>query len=90
MLEMAHIFKSRGFTNRMETMQRTMTRASLVKLVEKLQSGEGTDEEISEWLDLLMDNVPDPSVSNLIFYPEVVLSADEVVDTALSYQPVCL
>jgi len=39
---------------------------------------------------LLRKNVPDPSVSNLIFWNDEELSPEEIVDRALNYRPIVL
>lgn len=39
-------------------------------------------------LELLKKNVPDPRISNYIFYDE--LTPEQIVDKALSYKPIQL
>ena len=65
-------------------------RAQLIELVGKLQRAEGTDEEQQAWLTMVEESVPHPQVSDLIYYPEVELSAEEIVDLALAYRPLAL
>ena len=67
-------------------MQR-LSRTELIELVEKLLSNEGTEQQDIMWLDLVCRNVPDPGVIDLI---QMELPAEEIVDRALSYQPVLL
>jgi len=75
-----------------------LTREQLIELVEKIQQAAGTEDEIHGWLTQVEHNVPDPNVSNLIFYydngrmskADKNLSAEEVIDRALAYKPIIL
>lgn len=71
-------------------MYKDLTRKELIDLVEKIKLGDGSEDEITEWLNILADNVPDPNVSDLIFFSDIELSSEEVVDKALSYKPILL
>ena len=73
-------------------MDKITDRAELVSLVQKIINAEGTEEEQDEMLLLLKASVPDPKVSDLIYYPPggQDLSAEEVVDRALAYKPIQL
>ncbi|TAJ06841.1 bacteriocin immunity protein [Marinilabiliaceae bacterium JC017] len=63
-----------------------MTRDELIKLVREIMNVKGkTEEQINELIDKLEKNVPHPSVTDLIYYDD--LSAEEIVDKALSYRP---
>jgi hypothetical protein len=61
-----------------------------VALVEKLLAAEGTEDEQKEWLRLVEANVPHPAVSDLIYYSDVALSAEEIVELVLNYSPIGL
>jgi hypothetical protein len=65
-----------------------MTKDELVVLVQKIKNADGTEEEIDAAIDLLELNVPDPNVSDLIFYDD--LTAIEVVERAMQYKPIQL
>lgn len=65
-----------------------MTREELISLVEKIMKCQGSEEEIDEMIMLLQKNVPDPEVTNYIFYEEN--TPVEVVDKALAYKPILL
>jgi hypothetical protein len=67
-----------------------LTRLEMIELVEKIASADGSEAEQAEWLETLEANVPDPDVSNLVFWADPELSAEEIVDRALSYQVVAL
>ena len=66
-----------------------LTRQELVDLVEKIVSAEGSEAETSEWLETLEANVPDP-VSDLIFWTQREMSAEEIVAKALAYEVVAM
>lgn len=68
-----------------------MEKRELVKLVERLQTADySSDEEDVELMELLDRNVPHPAVSNLIFWNDAELSAEEIIEMALSYKPIPL
>lgn len=76
-------------------MDRNLSRKQLIELVERLISGECNGKETNALLRLLERNVVDPEVSNLIYWPnfrgyEDNLSAEQIVDIALSYEPILL
>lgn len=66
------------------------SKEELVELVEKIMNDAGTEEEIDAMIDELRKHVPHPSVSDLIFWPEEELTAEEIVELALAYQPIVL
>jgi uncharacterized protein YukJ len=65
-----------------------MTREELIALVDKIMKCQGSEKEIDKMIELLMQNVTDPEISNYIFYEEN--SPEEVVDKALAYKPIIL
>jgi hypothetical protein len=67
-----------------------MTRDELVQAVRRIIDADGTEAELHELMALVERNVPHPAVSDLIFYPPngVELSAEEVIEIALAYQPI--
>jgi hypothetical protein len=69
-----------------------LTRDQLVELVRKIMAADGTEEEEDRLVDILEASVPHPRVLNLIYHPDAEgitgeLTAEEVVDTALTYTP---
>ncbi|WP_405388004.1 bacteriocin immunity protein [Streptomyces sp. NBC_01102] len=71
---------------------RDLTRDQLVELVRKIMADHGTEEEVDRLVEILEASVPHPRVLNLIYHPDMEgftggLTAEEVVDTALSYTP---
>lgn len=67
-----------------------LSRAELIALVQKIESAEGTEEEQDEWMRLLERNVPDPAVSDLIYWTFPELTPEGIVDRALAYRPIPL
>ncbi|MEU9233585.1 bacteriocin immunity protein [Streptomyces subrutilus] len=67
-----------------------MNRTELIRLVERIMAGEGTEEEHDALVQALEENVPHPAVTDLIYYHTPKLSAPEVVDAALAYKPIAL
>jgi hypothetical protein len=65
-----------------------LSRSELIELVQKVLDIEGTEQQLDERLYLIRCNVPDPGVLDLIYGTE--LSAEEIIDRALAYQPVLL
>lgn len=71
-------------------MAQRLSREELIELVEKIRRVENSEEEIDAMLDLLEWNVPDPEVSNLIYWSKEDLTSEQIVDRALSYKPILL
>ena len=67
-----------------------LNRQQLIDLVTKIINVEGSEEEIDVWITTLEKNVPHPNVSDLIYYPDEEMTAEEIVDKALSYRPIQL
>lgn len=72
-----------------------MTRDELIELVRLIMAGAGgSQEEADRLVDVFVANVPHPEADDLIFYPEKAFgrepTAEEVVDRALSYEPIAL
>ncbi|MEU6987346.1 bacteriocin immunity protein [Streptomyces sp. NPDC046324] len=66
-----------------------LTRDELILLVERIMEGEGSEEEHDALIAELKRNVRHPRVTDLIYYPENgEPTAEQVVDTALSYRPI--
>lgn len=68
----------------------SLSRQELIALVTKIVNAEGTEEELDQWLEMVMRQVPHPQVSDLIFWHGPELTPEEIVDAALSYQPIVL
>ncbi|OEE94944.1 hypothetical protein A1QM_18260 [Vibrio genomosp. F10 str. 9ZC157] len=71
-------------------MLETMDRNELIAVVTKIMECDGSESEINLLLEILKQNVSDPNVSDLIFWPETELTPEQVVDKALSYKPILL
>jgi hypothetical protein len=71
-------------------MDASLSRQQLIDLVGRLLRAEGSETQQNEWLGLFERSVPHPNASDLIYYPEVELTAEEIVDVALGYKPVIL
>ncbi|ANF95597.1 bacteriocin immunity protein [Paenibacillus bovis] len=67
-----------------------MDREQLIALVNKIQSGEGSEQEQDDLLEQLQQNVPHPGVSDLIYWDKRELTAEQIVDEALAYEPIRL
>ncbi|TYC25791.1 e9imm peptide [Micromonospora sp. MP36] len=68
-----------------------LTRDEAIALVERIMRGDYADDaEANGWLDQLDRDLvcPGGSVSGLIFWTAPELTAAEVVDRALAYQPI--
>lgn len=61
------------------------SKEELVRLVERIQNAEGTEEEIDAMIEHFQASVPHPTVSDLIYYPDEEITAVQIVDVALAY-----
>ena len=66
-------------------MSKQLSKEKLVKLVNKICNPKLSDEEVSESIEILEENVPHPAPSDLIFWNDEDLSPEEVVEFALAY-----
>ncbi|PSV98000.1 hypothetical protein [Photobacterium lipolyticum] len=64
------------------------TKEYLIELVQQLMDCSGSEEELDEILVKVKSMVVDPYISDYIYWSD--LSAEEVVEKALSYKPICL
>ncbi|CAN7743057.1 bacteriocin immunity protein [Paenibacillus sp. LjRoot56] len=67
---------------------KVLIKEELIELVRKIMNVEGSEEEIDNMIEILKSNVPHPEVSDLIYWNENELTAEQVVEQALSYKPI--
>ena len=60
-----------------------MTRQDMIDAVERLFYADGSEDELHILRQKLKEIVPHGNISDLIFYPEVELTAEQTVDEAL-------
>lgn len=71
-------------------MGRKMNKQELISMVQKIIDCNGTDKEIDEMMKVVSKEVPDPAWTNLIYYNDEELTAEQIVEKALSYKPIRL
>ena len=71
-------------------MEATLSKKDLIKLVEELMDNEVTEQERGEKIELLQNNIIDPRVADYIYSLDGVLTAEQIVEKALSYKPIIL
>jgi len=64
-----------------------MTRQELIDLVRRIMRLEAKGATLDEWVWQLVQNVPHPGVSDMIFWPDRERTAEEIVDEALAWKP---
>lgn len=63
----------------------------MIALVKNIQLGLGTEEEIENMVRLFAENVPDPKAIDYVFAKKYEnLSAEQIVEKAISYKPIQL
>ncbi|WHY13121.1 bacteriocin immunity protein [Peribacillus frigoritolerans] len=67
-------------------MSKKLSKEELVELVNKICNPQLSDEEVSEYIEILEDNIPHPAPSDLIFWNDEDLTPDEIVEIALVYK----
>lgn len=65
-----------------------MTKPELIELVRRIMEAEGSEKELDEAINMLIQNTNDPNVVDLIFHND--LTPTEVVEKALAYKPIIL
>ena len=68
----------------------TLSKKELINLVKRIIQVDGSEEEINEMINVLKKNVPHPSVTDLIFYSEDDMTAEEIIEKALSHPSIPL
>ncbi|MGQ5525312.1 bacteriocin immunity protein [Chitinimonas sp. PSY-7] len=64
-----------------------LSRDELVRMISKIMNAEGSEEELDELLFKLKEISLLPNVSDLIFFPEKEMSAEEIADAIQNYKP---
>lgn len=65
-----------------------MKKQELIELVKRIRSGEGTEEEQDNLIEIFLENVPDPNATDYIFELEYEdLTPEQIVEKALNYKP---
>jgi hypothetical protein len=67
-----------------------ITKEELIEIVKRIVSTSGSERDSWWYQTLLYRNVPHPHPTNLIFHNKVELTAEEIVDEILAYQPIVL
>ncbi|MEU1824473.1 MULTISPECIES: hypothetical protein [Streptomyces] len=67
-----------------------MPRDDLIRLVEVVMAGDGSEAGHDALVEVLERSVRHPRVLDLIYHSDPPLTAEEVVDAAFSYQPFAL
>jgi hypothetical protein len=69
-------------------MLKKLSKGELIILVQKIIDCDYTEKQINEMIKTLGENVPDPEVINLIYWNNENLTAEQIVEKALSYKPI--
>jgi hypothetical protein len=72
------------------TMEKRLSKDEVILLIARLMNGEGTEKEADEMISVLKQHVPDPNVSNLIFWSDEEYTPEEIYEKAMSYKPIQL
>jgi len=67
-----------------------LSKTELVELVKKVADSQGTDDEVAEWMEIVMNETGCPNIGEYIFYTDPEMTPDEVVEKARSYKPIQL
>jgi hypothetical protein len=67
-----------------------VNRDELIELVERIRSGDGSEDQEDQWVVDLKAAVADPRIADYIFWDksDPPLTADQIVDRALAYRPI--
>lgn len=73
-------------------MSRKLGRQELIESVRNLLAppADARADDVDGWLDTLVRNVPDPLVADYVYWPEHEITAEQIVDKALAFQPTSL
>lgn len=65
-----------------------LSKAEMICLIKEIRNLDNSEEEIDRFLKQLEQGVPDPQISDYIFWSE--MTPEEIADKALAYKPICL
>lgn len=65
-------------------------REDMIELVGKISLGEGSDEEVTNWISKIKQSVPHAEVLKVIPRNKEGLSVEQIVDKLLDYKPIIL
>lgn len=71
---------------RLNNVKSQMSKDDLIEIVERLCDPKLPDELGSKYIDILEANVSHPAPSDLIFWNDIELTPEEVVEIALNYK----
>ncbi len=71
-------------------LEKITDKTELVALVQRILEMRYSEEELPDLMDLLKRSTACPSISDLIFYPNQMMSAEQIIETALKYRPIIL
>ena len=63
------------------------SRPTLIAMISKVMNAEGTEDELDRLLNELKELSPRPDITDLIFYPQVEMGAEEIADLLLNWNP---
>jgi coproporphyrinogen III oxidase-like Fe-S oxidoreductase len=69
---------------------KALSKEEMIELVRKIINVDASEEEIINMIELLKYSAPHPEVSDLIYRNENELTAEQIVEQALSYKPIQL
>lgn len=64
-----------------------LTREELIERVQRIIDGKEPDEDLEVIADQIDRNVPYPDITELIFGEDETMTAEQIVDIAMSYEP---
>lgn len=62
----------------------------VIQYIRKIQNALGTEDELEKMLEFIVNNTYDPNISNLIYWDDRNLTAEEIYSIAMSYKPIML
>ena len=65
-------------------------RNRIIEIVQRIIDSDGTESELDDLIEELKSKVSDPKVTDYIFWNETEMTAEEIVEKALSYKPIQL
>lgn len=65
-----------------------LSKAEMICLIKEIRNLDNSEEEIDKFLRQLEQGVPDPQISDYIFWSE--MTPEEIADKALAYKPISL
>lgn len=67
-----------------------LNRDELIGLVQRIMEATSSEEQLQQDIEVLVRNVTDPKITDYIYWPDIDMTAEQIVNKALMHKPIAL